>query len=73
MPRIRIDIDERLLDALDRPRPFRRFRDALHAFPSVQDAWYRFEEEKQREAVREWIRSRGIDAELFVSGPPCSP
>jgi hypothetical protein len=66
-------VRERLLDALDRPRPFRRFRDALPAFPEVRDAWYRFEEEKQREAVREWIQSREIDAELFVAGPPPSP
>ena len=66
-------VRERLLDALDRPRPFRRFKDALHEFPVVQDAWYRFEEEKQRQAVREWIGSREIDAELFVAGPPPSP
>lgn len=62
-------VRERLLDALDRPRPFRRFKDALYEFPAVQEAWYRFEEERLREAVREWIRGREIDAELFVSGP----
>lgn len=66
-------VRERLLDALDRPRPFRRFRDALHEFPVVQDAWYKFEGDRQREAVREWIRSREIDAELFVAGSPPSP
>jgi hypothetical protein len=66
-------VRERLLDALDRPRPFRRFKDALPAFPGVRDAWYKFEEEKLREAVREWIQSRGIDAELFVAGPPPAP
>lgn len=66
-------VRERLLDALDRPRPFRRFKDALYEFPAVQDAWYRFEEEKQRQAVRDWIQSEGIDAELFVAEPPSSP
>jgi hypothetical protein len=66
-------VRERLLDALDRPRPFRRFKDALFEFPHVQDAWYKFEEEKLREAVREWIQFREIDAELFVAGPPPSP
>jgi Uncharacterised protein family (UPF0158) len=66
-------VRERLLDALDRPRPFRRFKDALHEFPQVRDAWYKFEEEKLREAVRDWVEAREIDAELFVAGPPSSP
>jgi hypothetical protein len=62
-------VRERLLDALDRPKPFRRFKDALPAFPQVRDAWFRYEEEKLRDEARAWVESRGIDAELFVLGP----
>lgn len=57
-------VRERLLDALDRPRPFRRFRDALADFPEVRDAWHRHEEERLREEAKAWLRSEGIDAEL---------
>lgn len=57
-------VRERLLDALDRPRPFRRFKDALTAFSAVRDAWFRYEEERLREEAEAWLRSAGIDAEL---------
>ena len=57
-------VRERLMDALDRPRPFRRFRDALAAFPAVEDAWYRYEDERLREEAESWLRSLEIDAEL---------
>lgn len=63
-------VRERLLDVLDRPRPFRRFRDALQRFPQVRDAWYHHEDEKLKEAAREWLESRGIDAELAEAPPP---
>jgi hypothetical protein len=55
---------DRLLDALDRPRPFRSFKDALFEFPAVREAWFRFEEERQIEYVRDWLRFEGIEAEL---------
>ena len=61
-----------LLDALDRPRPFRRFRDALGAFPAVRDAWYQYEEKQLREEAESWLRAEGIDAEL-VYPPANSP
>ncbi|HEU0302432.1 MAG TPA: UPF0158 family protein [Longimicrobium sp.] len=63
-------VRERLLDALDRPRPFRRFRDALRQFPQVRDAWERHEGEKLREAAREWLAYHEIDAELVPAPPP---
>ncbi len=66
-------VRERLLDALDRPRPFRRFKDALHEFPQVRDAWYRYEEEKLRAHVREWVTYRGLDVELFQHEPSPAP
>ncbi len=63
-------VRERLLDVLNRPKPFRRFRDALQRFPQVRDAWYHHEDEKLKEAAREWLESRDIDAELAEAPPP---
>lgn len=63
-------VRERLLDALDRPRPFRRFKDALHEFPQVRDEWYRYEDRKLKERAREWLSARGIEAELLDAAPP---
>jgi hypothetical protein len=65
-PRVR----EHLLDSLDRPKPFRRFKDALTAFPQVREAWFRYEDEKLREQARAWLEFQGIDAELYDAGPP---
>lgn len=60
-------VRERLLGVLNRDRPFRRFKDALHAFPEVRDAWYLHEDEKLKEAAREWLEYHEIE---FVAVPP---
>jgi hypothetical protein len=57
-------VRERLLDVLDRPKPFRRFKDALPAFPEVGEAWFRYEDERLEEEARAWLEAEGIDAEL---------
>lgn len=57
-------VRERLMDALDRPRPFRRFRDTLAGLGPVRDAWFRYEEARLREEAQAWVREAGIDAEL---------
>lgn len=63
-------VRERLLDSLDRPRPFRRFKDALEAFPQVREAWFAYEEQKLTEYARDWLRFSEIDAELVERAPP---
>lgn len=63
-------VRERLLDALDRPRPFRRFRDALTELPAVREAWFRYEDEQLREEAKAWLRSLEIDAELVDPRQP---
>lgn len=67
-------VRERLLDALDRPRPFRRFRDALEEHPRVEEAWDRYEEDKLREAARRWVRYArpGLEIELVEAPPPAT-
>ena len=63
-------VRERLLDSLDRPRPFRRFKDALEAFPQVREAWFAYEDQQLTEYARDWLRSRETDAELVERPPP---
>jgi hypothetical protein len=62
-------VREHLLDALDRPRPFRRFKDALLEYPEVREAWFRFEREQLRSAAEEWLRQEGVEAELVRRDP----
>jgi hypothetical protein len=61
------DVRDRLVRALNRPRPFRGFKDALLDFPTERQQWFDFEEERQREAATEWLQMNGIAAEL-ISG-----
>ncbi|HST58944.1 MAG TPA: UPF0158 family protein [Longimicrobium sp.] len=63
-------VRERLLDALDRPRPFRRFRDTLAELGPVRDAWHRYEEERLREEAEAWLDAADIDAELVDTHAP---
>lgn len=62
-------VRQRLLHALNQSRPFRRFKDALLAFPEVRDAWGAYEDEKLREEARAWLRSHDIDAEIVEPRP----
>jgi hypothetical protein len=54
---------ERLATALQRPKPFRRFKDALVDHPAVREAWFVFEREAHREIATAWCAGRGIDVE----------
>jgi len=55
-------VREELLDALDRRRPFRAFKDALRG--QVRDRWFAYHEQRVREEALDWLRSEEIDAEL---------
>lgn len=63
-PRVR----EALLDALDRPKPFQRFKAALSRFPEVRERWYEYENDKSIHEARAWLALNEIDADL--SPPP---
>jgi len=51
---------ERLADALDRPKPFRRFKDALAELGSVRERWFSFERERHQELASRWLESIGV-------------
>jgi hypothetical protein len=59
-----------LFDALDRPRPFRRFKDALHGFPEVRERWYAYEAERQKEWFRDYLLSYAVELEWREAPPP---
>jgi hypothetical protein len=60
----------RLLDALSRDKPFRRFREAMRTEPSLRDPWFAFRDEAYGEIARKWIADEGIEPEwIDVRGP----
>lgn len=66
-------VREKLQDALGRPRPFRRFKDALDEFSEAREAWYRYEDGKLKECARAWLADHEIDADVFEAAPPGTP
>ncbi len=63
---------DRLEHALERSRPFRRFKDVLLDYPPEREQWFHHEEERMMEAARDWLRDEMIEAELVqrVTPPP---
>lgn len=55
------DVNEanRLSHAIEGRSPFRRFRDALQAWPSDIDRWIAFSDERQSGRAREWMADHG--------------
>lgn len=55
---------EVLETALRRPKPFRRFKDALYELPeTVHNEWYLFEAEEMRRIAEDFYESEGIRVE----------
>lgn len=54
----------RLYDAIDGPKPFRRFKDIIAHYPELREEWFAFKDRRMREAAWEWLWSEKIDAEL---------
>ena len=53
----------RLFDALSRNKPFRHFRDIVHADLAQRDHWFAFRDEALAQHARDWLESLGIEAE----------
>ena len=56
-----LDIAERLFDALDGKGAFRRFKRVISRYPETEEQWYKFKDESEKQEVREWLRSIGIE------------
>lgn len=53
----------RLADALNRPKPFRRFKDTLCDYTELREAWFAFEQEEYARLAEEWCEENGIKVE----------
>jgi hypothetical protein len=51
---------QRLWRALDGPRPFRRFKDAIADEPAVEERWFRVRDERQVAHAISWLAEEGI-------------
>lgn len=53
-------IRQRLNEALSRHKPFRNFREAVGTDRRLEQQWYHFEQDRQREAIIEWLNSINV-------------
>ena len=60
-------IKKELDRALGKNRPFRRFKDVLLNYPSVEKDWFRFHEKAFIQIIKEWLEDHGVEATLV----PC--
>ena len=57
-------VKSRLLDALSRNKPFRRFKDIVHSGESLRDEWHAFHDDALAQYARNWLEALGIEAEF---------
>jgi hypothetical protein len=53
----------KLESALGGRGSFHRFRDALKEYPEVEKEWFKFKSARDKEEVKEWLESIGIEME----------
>lgn len=52
-----------LTDALNRPKPFRRFKDALLDYPALREDWFAFERAAHALLAQAWCEANDIEVE----------
>ena len=52
---------EKLERALNSPKPFRRFKDALYENKAIQEKWYEFHDKAVERFALEWLADLGIE------------
>ncbi|GEM_PF-54488 len=50
--------------ALERPRPFRNFKDTLDSYPDLRDEWFRYHDRALKVVAEEWLKECRIEADL---------
>jgi Uncharacterised protein family (UPF0158) len=60
----------RLIEALSRNKPFRRFRDAVHADLKLRDQWFAFQREALKAHARHWLKRLGIEPQFVRAVDP---
>jgi hypothetical protein len=61
---------DRLGIALDGPGAFRRFKHVLADHPAERERWFRFRDDRVREAMEEWLAEHGIEPTTRHSTKP---
>jgi hypothetical protein len=57
------NLRHRLESALHGRGAFRRFKDALREYSEVEKQWFKFKADRDKEEVKEWLESIGIEME----------
>jgi hypothetical protein len=63
-------VSRELERALQKRRPFRRFKDVLLSYPSVREDWFRFQEQAFMKIIKEWLDDHGVEATLVPCQAP---
>ena len=56
-----LTVSEKLFDALDGKGAFRRFKNVISRYTEIKEQWYRYKLEVEKQEVREWLWSIGIE------------
>jgi hypothetical protein len=54
-------LSDRLSDVLGMNKPFRRFKDVLADYPEEEKRWFKYEEDRKREYIKEWLKDEDIE------------
>jgi len=60
----RSPLQDRLIEALNRPKPFRRFKNVLNEYNEERDQWHAFHEETVLRIGRQYLEREGVAAKL---------
>jgi len=62
-------VQDELDRALQKRRPFRRFKDVLLNYPPLQEDWFRFHEQAFIKIIQEWLADNGVEVTLTPFHP----
>jgi hypothetical protein len=54
-------VSQKLFDALDGKGAFRRFKNVISRYPKIEEQWYKYKEEVEKQEVIEWLWNIGIE------------
>lgn len=57
------EIRDRLSEVLDRPKPFRNFKEALYDYTEIQKGFYEYKENRLKEILKEQLSEIGYEIE----------
>jgi hypothetical protein len=61
-------VKSRLIDALSRSKPFRRFKEVVHSDEELRKRWFAFRDNAIAEYARDWLETKGIKPNFVREG-----